>query len=300
MRKSIWLILCVLRALCFSGCVVVNFVNGGAVYGKGVLENPVNVQEIDLRNIDDITVLYRSERVTFLKNNSDSLIIREYMSKDSADYYARITNSGNKLAVEAGRRPFFGSFTARIEVYIPVSDKNITIRTSSGSIEGNDEYTAGSIKMESSSGSIRLKKVNGNARIHTNSGSIVLGSINGNVSAEASSGSIELESVNGTIDAKASSGRINCTAGENTGDISITSSSGSVALYIPENFAFKFTSRTSSGSLRTPFSDKLSSPFTDRNSIQGVIGVDNTSEGQNINNINIKTSSGSIRVNWVD
>jgi hypothetical protein len=290
-----------------------------SVFCAGVSENLVNVQEIDVRHIDDIVILYKSENVTLFKNNSESLIIKEYMNKDNRDYYARIVNSGKELVIEAGQRPRAGSFKARIEVYIPVSNKNITLRTSSGSIEGNDEYTASTINMESSSGSItvnsiivgtvnlkassgsiRCKKVNGNTSIRTSSGSIVLGSINGNVSAEASSGRIELKSANGTIDAKTSSGVIRCTAAENTGDISITTSSGGVVLNIPRNFAFNFSSITSSGSLSTPFSDKLFSPISDRKSVQGVIDGNNTSGGQNLRNISIKTTSGSKRVNWVD
>jgi DUF4097 and DUF4098 domain-containing protein YvlB len=294
--------------------------NFASAYCAGVLENPVNVQEIDLKYIDDITISYKSENVVLFKNNSDMLIIKEYMSKDNRDYYAKITNSQNKLVVEAGRRPFpflFDTFTARIEVYIPVTNKNVTVKTSSGKIEGKDEYTASSIDMEcssgnisvnsiiaktvnfrASSGSIRCKEVTGNTAIDASSGSIFLSSINGDISAEASSGSIELNSVNGSVNVNASSGSIYCTVTENAGDISITSSSGSVSLNIPKNFAFKFSSRTSSGSLRTPFPDRLFSPISDRNSVQGVINDDN-SKNLNLKNINIKTSSGSVKINWV-
>jgi DUF4097 and DUF4098 domain-containing protein YvlB len=326
--------------------------NFTSVFCVNVLENPVNVQEIDLRNIDDIVFNYNSENITLFKNNTDLLIIKEYMSKDNKDYYAKITNSKNKLVIEAGRRPMFSIFKARIEIYIPVSNKNITIRTSSGEIEGNEEYTAQTINIESSSGnilvsnvtagtvnfkassgSIRCKTANGNTGIHTRSGDIVFGMINGNVSAEAASGSIKLGSVNGnagiqtssgdvTLDsisgnisaesssgkiklgsvngaivAAASSGEIHCTVTENAGDILITSSSGNVELNMPINSAFKFFSKTSSGSLRTPFNDKLFSPISDKDSVQGVING-NASENQNLKNININTKSGSIRINW--
>jgi DUF4097 and DUF4098 domain-containing protein YvlB len=109
-----------------------------------------------------------------------------------------------------------------------------------------------------------------------------------------------MESVNGAIDAKTASGGIRCTAAENAGDISITSSSGSVVLNLPRNFPFNFSSKTSSGSLRTPFPDRLFSPVSDRKLIQGVIDNDNTSRNQIENNINIMTGSGSIRINWID
>ncbi|MDR0495797.1 MAG: hypothetical protein LBG95_09265, partial [Treponema sp.] len=50
-----------------------------SVYCAAVLEDPVNVQEIDLKYVDDIIISYRSEKVVLYKNNSDSLIIKEYM-----------------------------------------------------------------------------------------------------------------------------------------------------------------------------------------------------------------------------
>jgi hypothetical protein len=278
----------------------------------------VNERELSLENINNVTVRYGSENITLYKSNTDLLVIREYMSVNNSGYYAKITNSGNELVIEAGRRPL-GRFYAYADVFIPESDKNISIKTSSGGILAAGEYTALSIKMESSSGnimvntvtadmvsftassgSIRGGKINGNADIVTNSGRIVFGGIDGNVSAESSSGRIELGMVNGTVSVKSSSGGVRCTAGGNAKDISITTSSGDVVLNIPEDFTFNFLSRSSSGGLRTPFPEKLFIPVSDRGSVQGVIGKDNTFESRNFKNVNIKTSSGSISVEWSD
>jgi hypothetical protein len=288
------------------------------VYCAGVSENPVNVQEIGLENIDNIIISYNSEKITLFNNSSDSFIIKEYMSKDDKKYYAKINNTRDGLIVEAGRRPGFFPFRARVEIYIPASNKNITIKMSSGGLEGNDEYTASSINIESSSGdisinsiiaktvnfkassgAIRCREIKGNTSVHARSGSIVIDSINGNISAEASSGSIKLNSISGAVTAKASSGNIDCTIAENTGDITIISSSGGVSLKIPIDLAFNFSSKTSSGNLQTPFSDKLFIPISDKKSIQGIINGDNTFENQNLGNINIETRSGSIRINWI-
>jgi hypothetical protein len=212
-------------------------------------------------------ISYRSGGVVLFKNNSDLLIIKEYMGKDNRNYYAKIINSGNKLTIEDGKRPVFFTalFKARIEIYIPVSNKNITIKTSRGSIEDNDEFSASSINMECSSGSISINKITAK-----------------------------------TVNLKASSDSIDYKVTENTGDISITSSSSSVSLNIPRNFAFNFSSRISSSSLQTPFSDKLFNPVSDRNSVQGIIYGNNASENQSLRNINIKATSSSIRINWID
>jgi len=299
--------------------IIVNFVYAfcGGIQDKEL----VNVQEIGLEHFDEIEIIYRSEEVVIFSNNSDELILKEYMTDNNSDYYARIVTSGNKLIVEAGRRPvrLSNPFGVRIEVYIPVSNKNITIKTSSGSIKAAGEYTASLMKIESSSGnisvnsitadrinlkassgSINCKNASGNSTIETSSGSIVCSIVSGDLSAKSSSGRIAIDQISGSLNAVSTSGSIHCVATENSRDVAITTSSGNVILDIPRNFSFNFSSRSSSGNLRTPFSDKLFSPVSDRNHIQGVIDNNNTSENQITNNISIKTSSGSIRVNWID
>jgi hypothetical protein len=73
----------------------------------GILEMElVNTQEIGLDQVNVIEVLYRSEKVTFFKGTANILIVKEYMSKNNSSYYARITNTGNKLIIEMGRRHF--------------------------------------------------------------------------------------------------------------------------------------------------------------------------------------------------
>ena len=318
----------------------------------------VNMQEIELDRIDIIEIRYRSDPIVVFDSNSDTFVLKEYMSDNNRDYYAKITNSGNKLVIEAGQRPksiFNALFRCSIEVYIPVSNKSIAITTSSGSIETVGECIASSmtigsssgsisvnsvsakeVKLKNSSGSINCQKANGNTRIETRSGSIVCTTINGDLFANSSSGrmvldqvsgslnasttsgsihsgavggdanirtgsgSIVARSINGIIAADSSSGSVYCVATENTEDITITTSSGSVTLDIPRNFTFNFSSWSSSGSLKTPFSDKLYSRLSDRHSIQGIIGDDNASDNQVHKHIGIRTGSGSITVNWIN
>lgn len=323
----------------------------------GILEMElVNTQEIGLDRVNDIEVLYRSEKVALFKGTENMLIVKEYMNKNNSNYYARITNAGNKLIIERGRRPFglFNIVHARIEVYLPISYANaLSIKTTSGTIEALDEYACsqihiesssgsislntvtaetanfksssgsvhcenvngntnihttsgrisfgnitGSVSVESSSGSIHGKKINGNINISTSSGDIDFDHIIGNVSTESSSGAIKLNLVNGGINAKNSSGSIRCAVNENVGNISLITTSGSVGLNLPKNLNFSFSSRTSSGSLSTPFRDKLFSPIIDKNLVEGIIGGDTIPE--NSPQINIKTSSGSINVDWIN
>jgi DUF4097 and DUF4098 domain-containing protein YvlB len=295
-------------------------------YSGGVSEtNLVNTQEIELGNINDVGIVYTWENVDLFESSTDKLIIKEYMTINKRDYYARITNSGDKLHIERGKRPFglgtgilFNTFGARIEVYLPASyTKTFSVKTASGNIEAGGEFSCSEISIESSSGNmsintlaavtVKLKALSGNiggetlrgnANIHTISGRIVFDNIDGDISAKSSSGSIRLASTAGSVTAETSSGNIRCTVSESAGNISLKATSGSVTLNLPRNLRFNFSSRTSSGSLSTPFSERLFSPVSDRHTTEGVIGNE-TISGTNLD-ITIRTSSGSIKVAWVE
>jgi len=234
-------------------------------------------------------------------------------------------------------RPVFNFFNRRLEVYLPRSYGNaININTKSGNIESSADLLCSKINIESSSGRIRLNSISadtvsvknssgninidsirGNVSVKSSSGDVDIGNINGEASIESNSSRIVIDKFTGILTAKSSSGRIQCTVAEargditlttssgnincsiieTEGDISLSSSSGTVRLNVPQNLSFNFSSRTSSGGLSTPFSDKLFSPVTDRNLTQGVIGANGNSE--DIPTVKIRTSSGSIKVDWV-
>jgi DUF4097 and DUF4098 domain-containing protein YvlB len=156
----------------------------------------------------------------------------------------------------------------------------------------------GNLAASASSGNITGDMVNGNVNIHIRSGDIIFGNIDGDITAESSSGNIGLNRVMGSVVAKASSGAIKCVVAENARDVSLTTSSGRVTLDMPKDFVFNFSARTSSGRLSTPFSEKLFSPVSDRNLVQGIIG--NETASNDTPNVNIRTSSGAIKINWTE
>ncbi|MCL2265916.1 MAG: DUF4097 domain-containing protein [Treponema sp.] len=270
-----------------------------SAFSNGNLEL-VNNQEIKLDNITDIKILYSSEKVSIYMGTTDKLIIKEFMNENNKQYYAKIDTRGNSLTIENGKTPFrplFNIFMRRLEVYIPVSYMNaINIKTSSGSIDTSDLFCQ-KIGVESSSGKILVSSITGQKiNIKSSSGQIEIGALNGDISIESLSGSIELGKVTGSLNAKTTSGSIHCAVAENAGNISLLTTSGAVRLNLPQSLNFNFTSRTSSGKLTTPFSDKLSSPLTDKNLSQGIVSNNNGS--RNISVIDIKTSSGHIRIEW--
>ena len=288
-----------------------------SVYSNGNREIPlVNEQNIAFEKITNIEISYRSDEIILLTSRTNSVIIKEYMSINNSNYYSNINNDGNRLSIRRGNRPislgFFNSFYARIEVYIPEHlIQDVTLTTTSGRIIVSDNFTLSRLNLQTTSGSISNNSVTGNIIAKSTSGSINLGIIVGNVSIESTSGRITIDQLSGSLKAKSSSGSINAgtvngdvyaetTSGriyssfiEINGNISLTSTSGKIELIIPQNSEFNFTARRTSGNLSTPFSERLFSPVSDRRLAQGIIGENNPN-----NNINIRTTSGSISVQW--
>jgi DUF4097 and DUF4098 domain-containing protein YvlB len=284
----------------------------------------VNEQEIDLSRITSISIRYYSDNLvvsTHSDNNiaGDNIVIREYMNRNDSRYFAKISRRETGLLVESGERPvtFVKPLLTRIEISIPESDRAISIKTTSGKIS-IDSITAAKIDVESSSGKIEVGRVagsitakttsggfsldsaDGDTSVSTSSGSVVLGNVNGNVFAKTASGRIEAKMANGNANISSTSASVFCTVLENAGDISINTTSGSVNLSLPRTFVFNFSANTSSGSLRTPFDNSLSRPFTGGNRIQGAVGTETATENQTQKTVDITTGSGSIRVNWTD
>jgi DUF4097 and DUF4098 domain-containing protein YvlB len=173
---------------------------------------------------------------------------------------------------------------------------NATIGSSSGAIDINQ--VTGNLTARSTSGSINCKKAAGNTEVSTTSGKIVLYTINGEVSTESTSGRIELNLVNCGVTAKNSSGGIYCIVNGNAGNISLATTSGGIGLDLPKDLVFNFSSKTSSGSLSTPFRDRLFIPVSDKKLVEGVIGGENIPV--NSPHISIKTTSGAMNINWIN
>ncbi|QQO08816.1 DUF4097 family beta strand repeat-containing protein [Breznakiella homolactica] len=313
----------------FAVCVLPLFCGGAS---EPVL---VNTETIDPARAGSVSVVYGADDIELFQGDGEALIVKEYMSKDSPDYYARVNSGTPDITIEQGRRPL-GSFRSRIEVTLPRSyTGELRIRSQSGSIRSGavlglstirletssgkiqiDEARAGSLEItsssggisagnlsantitiSSSSGKIRCDTAAGTFRAETQSGSLSFGNLRGAVSLETSSGVVQVDSLEGSFTARSSSGAIRCAVSKPLGNIGMETSSGKIQLSLPETTAFQFNAETSSGAIQTPFSDKLAVPFNDRKSAQGFINGAENSGGTF--SVNIKTSSGSITVGWL-
>ena len=274
-----------------------------------------NIQEINLSGVTDLRIIYSFEKVSVFTGTSSALVIKEYMTEIDKKYFAVINKYGNTVTIENGQapiRPLFKNFNRHLEVFLPVSYKNlINIKTSSGYIElpdivcsglnlvsssGNisaNSITADVIHIKTSSGGFQTGKILGNADLITSSGNSDFGSVTGKLEAESSSGRINIDLINGSVSARTASGNITCAADPKAGNIKFDTASGIVRLKLPRSFQFNFSSRSASGILTAPFKDRLSNPVNDKDLTQGVISAGGSGA---IPSVDIRTVSGNIEI----
>ncbi|MDR2900470.1 MAG: DUF4097 domain-containing protein [Treponema sp.] len=231
------------RFVLIAALVVIGF----SAYCGGLSEEDlVNEKIISLDGIHNISISYQNDRVTVLKSDTSSLILKEYMSEDKLDYYAKINTEGGNLSIDSGRRPImsYGNFFARAEIYVPeFYDEKLSIKTDNGSII--IDSVNGMINARTSNASINVKNVDGTIEARTSNGSIDLDSVKGNVSAQTSNGSIDLKNVDGIVDVRTNNGRI--VIDSVIGNTNAETSSGSIVLTHVDGAV---DARSSNGSIR--------------------------------------------------
>lgn len=179
-----------------------------------------------------------------------------------------------------------------------------SLSTTSGNIRIGE--VTGDINAETTSGDIRIEKLTGDIDADTTSGEIRLGKTDGDVSVNTTSGDIRVEdltgifrlgstsgeifiegkSVNGT--ARTVSGDIRVFTDGLSGDLKMSTTSGSVSLELPETSSFALDFDSTSGECNTFFDDRLS--FSKKgNKAKGEYGGGEHS-------VTISTTSGDLRI----
>ena len=125
----------------------------------------------------------------------------------------------------------------------------------------------------------------------TSSGDIHFDYLEGTFTLEASSGEITVEEGLGQGSAATSSGGSNITLDTLTGDVSITSSSGSNRFSVSRNTSLYFTAQTSSGDIQVP--EEAGGGYNrDGNEANFTLG-DNP-----VYTVSVRASSGDVTLRW--
>lgn len=212
------------------------------------------------------------------------------MNEVTAETIDASTSSGCITFHKAEGDRDFSSSSGDIEIHAGVGDTQVS--STSGSI--TVENSVGLLEAEASSGDIVIEKSSGKKNIKTTSGEIEITDSDGFTKAEASSGDIRITELAGAGDFNSTSGEVTVIFAKDASlineNIKIKSSSGDVALTIPEELQFSFQANTSSGEIRTYFNNRLDFDRDEREA-SGSVG------DSPVINLGISTTSGSIEVN---
>jgi DUF4097 and DUF4098 domain-containing protein YvlB len=192
------------------------------------------------------------------------------------DFDIEFEPEGNDLTIYAeykGRRSFWGDDHNRlnVEFLVTVPKKyNLDIKTGGGSITIEDlngesdvstsggslsfKNVIGEIKGRTSGGSVNILRCEGFIDVKTSGGSINITRVKGEVNARTSGGSINIDEIMGMIDASTSGGSVSARIiGQPKDDCRLTTSGGSVNVYLDKNVNLYVDAKTSNGYVDTDF-----------------------------------------------
>jgi DUF4097 and DUF4098 domain-containing protein YvlB len=173
----------------------------------------VNSQTLDINLVKNLTISYSSDNIVLLESNDSSLVLKEFMTRSSPEYFAKIENSQDTININGGRRPWL--IRTRIEIYIPkiyIDNLSVNLR----------------------SGNININSFQGEANIVNRSGNIVVNNFVGK----------------GTFDVR--SGNIDLTVNDIIGDIILSCNSGTIDLIMGRNISFILDAEVGSGTINAP------------------------------------------------
>lgn len=296
-------IIYILLTLCYLGTL------SGCSHSQNLkITNEIN---FSLKEISDITISYDEEPVIFYPAKGNELTIKEYMTKNRRSYYAHIKQNGNSIYISEGGKPLFkGSFSRRIEVFLPASYmESLTITTTDGTINLTDvnlnlsklriDNTAGTVRMNhatassiylsTTSGSLNLNSLKAEKiRLDTTSGNVTCGKLTGKVEYTSTSGNAEIKSAVGSGSYKANnSGRLNVNYVEVNGDLYFFNKNENINLTLPKNLSFDFEAITKNGSVSTTFQENIK---VNGRTTSGVVGSNPTVS------VKVETKNGNIEV----
>ena len=230
---------------------------GGLINGfdRGRL---INTQEVDLKDITDISIKTSSSDVYFMASDSEELVIKEYTgNKTVKNSFVTSNKTGSELNIKSDDKVFrswivFGSNYGYIEIFIPESyhgslnidtdsgdiytDVNFelddyVINTSSGDVNVEEIY-AETILIKTSSGDVCAEVLSGQGKIATQSGEVNILSGTSDMEISTSSGDVQLDDGNGSIKVDTQSGDV--TMRNLMGGAKVKTSSGEIYLSVDQ------------------------------------------------------------------
>lgn len=279
--------------------------------GKDETPQMVNELQFSLDNIESLIISYDEENISFYASNDNTLIIKEFMTKNKRDYYAKVNDDSNSIKISEGNKPLAKSgFTRYIEVYLPTNfNQSLTVTSTKGGIDLSNmdlnlsllriDSTSGTVTLDcvvasevhlsSTSGTLAVGSIQADSiRLDTTSGSVTCNELNGAVNYTSTSGDFDVKSAIGSGSYRANnSGKLGVVYSEVTGDLSFFNKNDAVTLTLPDDLQFSFEATTKNGSVTTNFQQSLTK---DGRTTKGSVG------GSATVTVKVETSNGNIEV----
>ena len=286
------------------GGAVISFVLAGAANADVIREN-FSVGNGGTLEID--TDIGKIEVETSASGQVTVEVVREGSRGEALD--VQFEQSGDRISV-TGEWPrdenrWSHSDRARVEFLVSVPRRfNLDLVTSGGSIAVDDldgtlqAHTSGGslrfgriegeVNADTSGGSIKLEGGGSDVRIDTSGGSIRVGEVLGKVNAHTSGGSIRITGFAGSVSASTSGGSVEATmTTQPVGDCNLSTSGGTVTLYIAEGLAMDIDATASSGGVRSDF--PIDGRTTDKRKLRGSLNGGGP-------RVRLHTSGGGVRI----
>ena len=212
-----------------------------------------------------------------------------------------VKQDGDHIELEV-RKPtrevvFFGigsSPSAKLVVTMP-RDGNVTAKSGDGSI--TIEQVRGHLELRTGDGSIHGREIAGQMTFATGDGSVTLEGASGDLDVDTGDGSVSVAGKLNAVKLHTGDGTINFRADEGTAmnaDWSMTTGDGSIALYLPSDFAAELDAHTGDGSIRNELKLAAEAEAGDRS--EESKRTLRTRLGAGGKTLKIRTGDGSIRL----
>jgi lia operon protein LiaG len=297
--KRLVLVLLAVMLISYSIGAAILFASQKPVFSSE--KSNLNIDDVKTANIDgikEIKITVSSTGINVIPTSDSefkahlngNVMSTSPYTKPDLECYA----SGSTLYVNVknNTKVTFGVFTSSLKlvIYIPSSYTNeLQLSSSSGSMQVKD-LKLNSLQCSASSGSTTIENVTAdNFNYSSSSGSLTAnGLTTKNSKLSSSSGSKRISGFTGNLNSTSSSGTTRVEYSSFDNDITISASSGSVEVNLPETAAFYLDASASSGSIRSDFPVTVTGSSV-KHQLKGVVGNDK-------NKVKISTSSGSIRI----
>lgn len=286
---------------------------GGAVISlvlAGTANADVVREEFDVRDGGTLKIDTDVGKID-VQTSASGLVTVEVVREGSRgeELSVEFEQSGDRISVK-GEWPrddsrWSDNERSRVEFLVSVPRRfNLDLATSGGSIEVEDldgtlqAHTSGGslrfgriegeVNADTSGGSIRLEGGGSDVRIETSGGSIKVGEVLGKVKAHTSGGSIRITGFAGSVDASTSGGSVEATmATQPVDDCSLSTSGGTVTLYLADGLALDIDASASSGGVRSDF--PIDGRTRDKRKLRGSLNGGGP-------RVHLRTSGGSVRI----